>query len=492
MNHFKQLQSYVKDISALGYIAAILSWDNATNMPRGAVNQRSISVGALSNEIHRRKKSSRIPELLDKIDVAKLTAVEQAQVREIERMHKRAAQIPDDLARATAEAVEQAEAQWQVALKENNFQLFKPNLKQVVALKREEGTVLARDGGVYDALLSEYESGMTEQNLDTLFGILRPRLESLRDKIMAKERGTITLDASFSKEKQLGLARLLARKFGYDVENGRIDLVVHPFCTGNGNDVRITTRVDEKDPLNCLYSTIHESGHGSYEQNINKEYLFTAIGGGASFGVHESQSRICENQLARSKPFTGWLFRQMNETFGDFGIDDAMDFYRFVNQVKRGFVRTEADEVQYNLHIIMRYELERDLISGSLDAEDAEDAWNEKFKNSFGYAVDEPTLGVLQDVHWSYGLFGYFPTYTLGNVYAGCLFEAMQHELTDLNTHLARGDPSPATNWLKKHIHKYGSLREPTPTIQKATSCEISPEPLLNYLELKFTELYDL
>ncbi len=492
MQSLEELKAYVRDIMALEYVAGILNWDSATNMPRCAVEQRAVSIGALSVELHNRKKSPRISELLAKIDESQLSQSDQAQVKEIKIFHNRALKVPEDLARAIAESTERAEAQWQIALQENSFQLFLPDLKNVIGLKREEGDVLARDGNRYDALLSDYETGMTQESLDALFSQLRPRLIALRDKIMGCDRSGTTFTGKFPKEKQLQLAQLLAQKFGYDLNNGRIDLVVHPFCCGSGKDVRITTRIDENDPLNCLYSTIHESGHGSYEQNVRDEYNLTAIGGGTSFGVHESQSRICENQLARSKYFTQWLFKEFNNTFGEIGSFTEWDFYRYINQVKKGFIRTESDEIQYNLHIILRYELERDLVSGSLEVNDLEDAWNQKFKINFGYEVPQPKLGVLQDVHWSYGLIGYFPTYTLGNVYAGCLYEALQNKYPKLNHYLTKGDPSLATRWLKKHVQQYGGLKEPKETIQDATGKEISPEPLLRYLEEKFTELYEL
>ena len=231
----------------------------------------------------------------------------------------------------------------------------------------------------------------------------------------------------------MSLSNKIADLFGYDFNRGRLDLAVHPFSSGSGDDVRITTRVMENDPFNCLYSTIHEVGHATYEQNINHDYSLTPLGAGVYMGVHESQSRMYENQIGRSKAFTQFLFHEMLDIFGEFGIKSADEFYRCVNGVKKGYIRTEADEIQYNLHIMLRYELEQALINGSLEVKDLEVAWNDMFKRDFGYAVDRPSNGVLQDVHWSVGLFGYFPTYSLGNIYAGCLEKAIRSELPDLN-----------------------------------------------------------
>ena len=233
-------------------------------------------------------------------------------------------------------------------------------------------------------------------------------------------------------------------------------------------------------------------GHAAYEQGIDSAHLLTPLGTGVSMGVHESQSRIYENQLGRSRAFTGWLFGQMRDQFGDFGIADEDAFFATVNRVSDGFIRTEADEVQYNLHVLMRFDLERALMSGDLAVSDLEAAWNDRFAADFGYKVDKPSNGLLQDVHWSEGLFGYFPTYTLGNVYAGCLHDALRTEMPDLDDDLARGDTSKATSWLRKNVQQYGGLRSPVDTIAYATGAAPSEGPLLDYLEAKFAGIYQL
>lgn len=288
------------------------------------------------------------------------------------------------------------------------------------------------------------------------------------------------------------LSRHLARTFGYDMQRGRVDKAVHPFSSGSGNDVRITTRTNPVDPFNCFYSTIHEVGHAAYEQNIDQAYLLTPLGQGVSMGVHESQSRIYENQIGRSRAFTGWLFGQMKDTFGDFGIADADAFYACVNSVNNGYIRTEADELQYNLHVLLRFDLERALMSGDLAVADLEAAWNDRFKADFGYAVDKASNGVLQDVHWSVGLFGYFPTYSLGNVYAGCLHQTLRTAVPDLDDHLAQGNTEPATSWLRDNVQVNGGLYEPRVTITMASGMEPSEAPLLDYLRDKFSTIYKL
>jgi carboxypeptidase Taq len=256
--------------------------------------------------------------------------------------------------------------------------------------------------------------------------------------------------------------------------------------------VRITTRTSEHDPFNCFYSTIHEVGHAAYEQGISRDYLLTPLGSGVSMGVHESQSRIYENQIGRGEAFTSWLYDEMRAAFGDFGIPDAESFYKAVNTVHKGYIRTEADELQYNLHIMLRFDLERALMAGDLEVADLESAWNDRFEADFGYAVDKPSNGCLQDVHWSVGLFGYFPTYALGNVYAGCLNQKMRTDLSGLDTELAMGNTASATGWLRENLQQYGGLRSPHDTIAQAAGFAPSPAPLMQYLDEKFSRLYDL
>ena len=282
----------------------------------------------------------------------------------------------------------------------------------------------------------------------------------------------------------------MAQIFGYDLSRGRIDKAVHPFSSGSGQDVRITTRTAVDDPFNCFYSTIHEVGHACYEQNIDDAYLLTPLGAGVSMGVHESQSRIYENQLGRSRAFTSWLFGQMRDVFGDFGVADEETFFRVVNRLNTGFIRTEADEVQYNLHVALRFDLERQLMSGALAVVDLEEAWNSRFEADFGYEPDRASNGVLQDVHWPVGLFGYFATYSLGNVYAGCLHEALRRDVTGLDDMLAKGDTSAATGWLRRNVQRHGGLYRPKEVIAQAcgtSEAEITEAPLLAYLNDKFS-----
>jgi carboxypeptidase Taq len=363
-------------------------------------------------------------------------------------------------------------------------------LTEIVARKREAASALSQGGDLYDALMEDFEPGLTGDEAAAMFDRMRPRLVALRERVMGAGRDVPVLDATFPKAEQLALSQRVAEAFGYDFDTGRIDLAVHPFSSGSGADVRITTRVDERDPFNCLYSTIHEVGHAAYEQHVAVEHRLTRLGQGVSMGVHESQSRIFENQLGRSEAFCGWLHAVMTEGFGAFEPRDPQAFYAAVNRVRAGYIRTEADEVHYNLHIMMRFDLERAMIRGDLEPSDLEEAWNSRFEADFGVAVDKPSHGVLQDVHWSAGLMGYFPTYTLGNVYAGCLHAALRRDIPDLDAQMAKGDVSVATAWLADKVQRHGSVLEPRAVIEGATGEAPSEAPLLDYLDAKFTALY--
>ena len=417
--------------------------------------------------------------------------VDAAQLRHITRSYERASRVPADLASELARVTSVAQGQWAEARAKDDFASFAPVLERVVALRQQEGQALADGGDTYDALMDDYEPGATAGQLESMFAEMRPRLVELRGKVLDKP-APAGVSGTFSDADQMAFTAKLALTFGYDLSRGRIDKAVHPFSSGSGSDVRITTRTNPDDPFNCFYSTIHEVGHACYEQNIDAGYALTPLGAGVSMGVHESQSRIYENQIGRSRAFTGWMYDEMKAVFGDIGVDSADAFYAAVNRVQKDFIRTEADELQYNLHIMMRFDLERALISGDLPVTDLEQAWNTRFKQDFGYDVPKASLGCLQDVHWSVGLFGYFATYSLGNVYAGCLAQALRADVPDLDSHLAAGNTAPATQWLRDNVQRHGGLYAPREVIGMACGAAPTAGPLLDYIEEKFSDLYQL
>lgn len=487
MSAFDDLMAFQRQTEALAQVAGRLGWDQETMMPEGSAGQRSEEIGALEGVLHARRTDARMADWL--AEAVAPDAVGEAQLRQIRRSCARTMKVPAKLAEEIATTMSLAQGVWAECRAREDVAGFLPTLRRVVDLKRAEGAALAAGGDPYDALVDDYEPGMTGAAIAAMFDAMRPRLVALRARVLgaAAPKGIV---GTFGTEDQMALSRELATAFGYDWSRGRVDLAVHPFSSGSGHDVRITTRVSETDPFNCLYSTIHEVGHAAYEQGIDPAYALTSIGQGVSMGVHESQSRSYENQLGRSRAFTGWLFHRMTEVFGDFGIADSDGFYKAVNRVHPGYIRTEADEVHYNLHVMMRFDLERALIRGELQVEDLEAAWNDRFRADFGVAVDKPSNGMLQDVHWSCGLFGYFPTYTLGNVYAGCLVKALRADLPGLDGQMERGDVSAATGWLRERLQRHGGLYEPRDVVRRACGFEPSEGPLLDYLEAKFGAIY--
>jgi carboxypeptidase Taq len=489
MPAYDDLMAFQRTTEALGQVAGRTGWDQETVMPRGSAPQRAEEMAALEEVLHARRTDPRLGDWLDEAHAP--DAAGDANLRELRRSYHRNLKVPANLASELARVTSLAQGHWASARAAEDTAAFLPVLAEVVRLRREEGAALAvgTNMDAYDALMQDYEPGGNAADMATMFDAMRPRLLAIRERALAAEEAP-TLSGHFPQANQMALSREIATAFGYDFTRGRLDLAVHPFSSGSGLDVRITTRVDEDDPFNCIYSAIHEVGHATYEQGVDATHLLTPIGRGVSMGVHESQSRSYENQMGRSEAYCGWLYGRMRDVFGDIGVGSERDFYRAVNAVGSGFIRTEADEVNYNLHIMLRFDLERALILGGMEVGDLEAAWNDRFLSDFGVAVDVPSNGFMQDVHWSVGLMGYFPTYSLGNLFAGCLMAAARRDIPDLDTDLARGDPSAATGWMRKNLQQFGALRPPREAIEHATGEALSAEPLLTYLEAKFGDLY--
>ena len=487
---YDKLIKYVKQTEALSHASGLIAWDQETMMPKGSVLQRADCLASLESEIHKRKSNKIISDLLGEVNTTDLNQEQNSNIQHIERSFLRASKIPNDLATQIAKICSLSQMSWVEANKTKNTSAFLGYFKEVINLKRQEAQIISKSNNVYDALIDDFEPGMTSNKLDSIFKNLRPNLINLRQQIIEKKYQINEIDFIFDKNIQLEVSKNLAELFGYNFNIGRIDISQHPFSTGSGNDVRITTRLDEKDPFNCFFSTIHETGHAVYEQNIPKKFIFTPNGSGVSMGVHESQSRIFENQFGRSRQFCIYLFKLMKDRFGDFGVKSDEDFYKMVNNVKNSFIRTEADEVNYNLHILMRYDIEKELFKDNIKVEELENAWNERFKLDFQLDVKELSDGFLQDVHWSAGLFGYFPTYTLGNIYAGCLFEKISDTNNEALNKIQYGDFADILEWLKKNIYVYGSTEKPENIISNAIEKNIDEKPLIDYLNKKFNEIY--
>ena len=484
------LLDHLKKTAALGQVAGIISWDQETMMPEKGAEQRAEQSGVMAGLIHKQNTDPRIPDWIAAIDETELSDFDRVNIREAKRDYELATKVPESLAQKTAKASAEGQMIWAKARQAGDFKKFAPALSKLVELKREEAKCLNEgQGNLYDALLDQFEPGAKTETLLPLLEGLREPLVALRERISEKPVPT-NFKGKFSANEQLSLAKKLAKQLGYDFTAGRIDLSTHPFSSGGSGDSRITTRVDEKDPLNCLYSTAHEVGHALYAQGAPDPFLPAAQY--CSMGIHESQSRFWENQIARSRPFAEWLYPEMKAHFPDMNISSAQEYYEAVNRVETGFIRTEADEVHYNLHVLLRFELERDLISGELEVEDLESEWNKRFEDYFGFNVTDVKMGVLQDVHWSVGLFGYFPTYSLGNIYSACLDQAMLVDIPDRDDKVSKGHTSEILDWLRQKIHRKGKLLSAENLIQSATNQTPSAQPLVDYLETKYGDLYNL
>ena len=484
------LLDHLKQTAALSQVSGLIAWDQETMMPERGAQQRAEQAGAMAAVIHARESDPRISEWLSEIDHNSLSEFDQCNVDQAKRSHLHATKIPEQLASEMAKASAEGQMIWTKARDAKDFSMFAPALKKLVELKRQEAACLAQDGmSDYDALLDQFEPGSKTETLQPLLESMREPLVSLRERISEKPQPE-GISGHFAKDKQLELAARVAKQLGYDFTAGRIDLSTHPFSSGSGGDSRITTRTDEADPLNCLYSTAHEVGHALYSQG--KTDLFLPAAEYCSMGVHESQSRFWENQIARSLPFASWLFPQMKELFPDMNITSPDTFYAAVNKVETGYIRTEADEVHYNLHVLLRFELEQAMIAGELEVDDLEAEWNKRFTHYFGLEVEDIKLGVLQDVHWSVGLFGYFPTYSIGNIYSACLDAAMRKDMPGRDEKVANGETEEILSWLRDKIHGKGRLHSAPELIELATGETPSTKPLIDYLENKFTNLYSL
>ena len=412
--HYHDLMAHVKRTMALSQIAGLLSWDQEVMMPANGASARAEEAAALEAVIHNHRTDQRIGGWLDRIDPLHLTDTEAANVRLTRRSYERSVRVPEELAEELARTTSTAQPIWARARAESNFSVFAPMLEQIIKLKREEAGCLASDDtSPYDALLAGFEPGMSVAILQPLLESLRPRLKALRQKIADSGQPQPGLNGLFCPDRQMDIARKLADVVGYDWQSGRLDLSIHPFSSGTAGDARITTRIDPRKPLGCLYSTLHELGHALYEQGIPGAHLLTPVGHHVSMGVHESQSRMWENQIGRSREFCQWLFPRFLEAFGDCGVEDAETFYQIANQVETGFIRTESDEVHYNLHVLLRFELERELIADELDVADLEAEWNRRFHRDFGIVVPMQRTGyykmyigrwdylvIFQPIHW--------------------------------------------------------------------------------------------
>jgi carboxypeptidase Taq len=433
---------------------------------------------------------------LSQLESASLDEKAAANVRETRRSYTQEVKIPESLVQEETKVAVMAQQAWAQARKDSDYAAFAPWLEKIIPLKLQRAKCLGFKATPYDALLDQFEPDETTANLNRVFESLRGPLIDLISKIKDSPNQTPSniLERSYPVTQQETLSREAAAAVGFDFQSGRLDVSVHPFCSGIGpGDTRMTTRYDEKHFNDAFFGVLHETGHGLYEQGQLAEHFGTPMGSAVSLGIHESQSRMWENLVGRSRSFWTFFLPRARVAFPE-ALANVSDeqWYRAVNDVRPGFIRVESDETTYNLHILIRFELEQALITGDLSVTDLPGAWNEKMQKYLGITPPNAALGVLQDIHWSGGAIGYFPTYTLGNLYAAQFFEAARKDLGDLDAQFAKGEFAPLLGWLRKNIHQHGKRYSAGQLAKNTTGKELSAEPLLRHLKAKAAEIYQI
>lgn len=499
---YDELRRELRDIEVLASVNALLAWDQETMMPPGGTSLRAEQAAALGQLAHERRTSAKMADLLAGAEGDPALAddpIAVANLREIRRGFNQAVKVPTSLIRQFAETTTHAQHAWRDARERSDFEGFAPWLAKIVELTKSRAECLSGPDTVdkYDALLDEYEPGARTADIVDVFGDLRARLTPLiQDIASARSAPENRLNRiRIPIERQTAFSSFVAKRVGFDFSAGRLDTSTHPFCQGVGpGDTRMTTRYTETDFFDALSSTLHETGHGLYEQGLPKnELLGQPLSEAISLGIHESQSRMWENLVGRSKPFWEWALPEAKKAFGsDLDGVTVDEVYGAMNIVKPGLIRVDSDEATYNLHIMIRFDLERGLLSGELPVRDVPGAWNERMKADLGVDVPDDRHGCLQDVHWSMGAIGYFPTYTLGNLYATQFWAALKRQLPDLDHSFARGEFGPLLAWLRREIHSHGRRFTAPDLCQRVTGESLTALPFMAYLESKLKALYTL
>jgi carboxypeptidase Taq len=501
MSKYEELIARTTEVALLGSTGSLLHWDQETYMPPGGVEHRAKQLAQIAGLAHKWATDPALGDLLAECEAdADLTADPHsdtaANLREIRKSYDRATKLPNDLVTERTKTRAIATHHWQEARQKADFDLFRPWLEKNVDLARRTADCYGWEDGEepWDALAETYESGMRAKGVEDVFTPLRDRLQGLISDLVGGPRkpSDELVHLSLPIDKQQALVHDVVETMGFDFSRGRIDLSTHPFCGGTCvDDVRLTNRYRDDGFVDSLGGGMHEAGHGLYEQGIPREHDLTPLGSAVSLGIHESQSRLWENFVGRSEAFWRWAAPRVKETFGAAVAHlSEREMYEAFNQVEPSFIRVEADEATYNLHIMVRFELERVLMNGELDAKDLPLEWNGRYKEYLGVDVPNDALGCLQDIHWSGGSFGYFPTYTLGNLYAAQIFEKVLEDIPDLYDSFANGDLIPLKVWLNENIHVHGARYEAAELCERATGKPLSADPLLRHLEGKLRPLY--
>lgn len=494
----EQLKTLLAEVADLGSAAALLGWDQQTYMPAGGTEERGYALSTVQTIAHVKFTSHEIGNLLSELEpeVAKLDpdSDEARLVKVTRRQYDKDTKVPPEWVAEFAQATTQAHQAWMEARAESNFAKFQPFLEKIVTLRRSYADFFAPYDHIYDPLLDDFEPGMKTADVKAIFAVLRPQQVALGQAIASRPQVDDSfLHQPFDEQKQWDFGVEVITKFGYDWQRGRLDKAPHPFTQNFGiDDVRITTRI-APDFLNTnLFGTLHEAGHAMYEQGSDPAYRRSPLAGGASLAVHESQSRMWENLVGRSLAFWEFFFPRLQQAFPQLSGVSLEKFYKAINRVQPSLIRVEADEATYNLHIMLRLELEIALMEDTLAVKDLPEAWNSRMQEYLGLTPPDDAKGVLQDIHWSGGMIGYFSTYALGNLISAQLWERILVDIPDLEKQIRQGEFSALLGWLRDKIHRVGSKFEPQELVQHVTGSKIDPAPYVRYLTSKYSHIYGL
>jgi carboxypeptidase Taq len=504
LKNYDSLMDKVKEVIILNTAGGVIHWDMETKMPPKGIELRSLQLALLSKIEHGMMLDTQISKLLDKVKedstFNSLNEIQRRNVYLFKRLHDEAACLPETLVSEMAKQEAIATDVWKKAKATNNYLSFQPELKKLLELKKKAANLLMDVKEVptqYDALIDRFEPRLTSYEISRVFNELRRGLIAIINKCSTLGD---SFDTSFLKLKvpidiQRDISLSIANFLEYDVVSdkagGRIDETEHPFSTGYYDDVRITTHYYETDFIQALYSTLHECGHAIYEQNLNPNWKYQLIGSACSSGFHESQSRFVENIIGRSPEFWAFYLPKLSKlTGGAFSDITVSQFVKAVTQVKPSKIRIQADEVTYSLHIIIRFEIERDLFADKIQVEELPQVWNEKYEEYLGIEIESDSEGVLQDTHWASGSFGYFPSYALGNIYSGQILAKMMKELPEWKIQISKGDFKQIKQWLIDNVYAYGNQFDPSDFIRNITGEEVNVKPFLVYLDKKFSNIY--
>ena len=492
----KDFRDYLQSIHHLKGALRLMSFDANTGAPKGGVKSRSARMGYIYGEMFGMQTSAKMEEFINKLSGASSLDKETAAMLRIsKKTFESNKKIPQDMMRQFMELRTQSHVVWEGAKKDNDFDVFAPYLQKIIKMQREMLALRGTGSSPYNILLDDYEEGLTMDDCDVFFtklkGAIVPLLKKISDSGVSIDTTMRNMAVPIKNQRQI--SEFIAKKVGYDLERGMIKESEHPFCNGTDqDDVRITTHYYEKDFLASFYAVLHECGHAIYEQNISKSVASTILDTGISMGIHESQSRFYENVLGRSLEFWEHVTDELKTYLpSEFGKYSAQDFYRAVNVAGPSFIRIEADELTYSLHIMIRYEMERLIFNEDVDITKLPQIWNEKTEQYLGITPPNNSKGILQDVHWSEGLMGYFPSYSLGSALSSQYMHYMQKEM-DVNALVRKGDFATITSWLQKNVHTHGSIYTPKELVKQALGEDLNPDYYVNYLTEKFTKVYGL